>query len=184
MRMKSHIAASLLLCVFCRIGAAQVCAPYIEEHPAWNTASFRAHTAAAQACRVGEETYRQVIHGWLQQRAADAPSLASLSLGRAENFPWLSHHLADTALRSHEWHKRLRRATPGEHNQYVADILSEPTFLQRLDQAFNGSAYRVASVSVEKVLAGKASEYASGNTTSNEKVPFDAQVWLRLVPRK
>ena len=161
----------------------QVCTPYIEEHPASTTPSFRPHSSLFDACDVSEEAYGQVISDWLKTRSPGLTPLSSLSLGRAETFPWISRYLADAALLRSEWVRRISKGSPGEHNKFVAALLSEPAFLKRLDRPFDGTSYTVVGVSVEKVLIGKAGDYASAEAEPAARVPFDAQLWLRLAPR-
>jgi hypothetical protein len=130
-----HFLLALLL-----VGApcsSQVCKPYLEERPGSTTPSFRPHSSVFEACGVSEETYRQVIRDWLQTRSSSSPPLSSLSLGRAETFRWISRYLADAALRRPEWGRRISRGSPGEHNKFVLDLLSDPVFLKRLDQPFD-----------------------------------------------
>ncbi len=179
-----HVHVLLALYLISQPGIALGCEPYIEEHPAWATATFRPHSSAFDACDVSEETYRDVTKDWIQSRSPDLKPLTSLSLGRAITFPWVSRHLADTALQWPEWIKRISKGSPGEHNTFVAALLSEPAFLERLDQPFSETPYRVIGVSVEKVLIGKARDYASSPAAPAARVPFDAQLWLRLTPRK
>lgn len=136
------------------------------------------------ACDVSEEVYGQVISDWLETRSPSSTPLSSLSLGRAETFPWISRYLANAALLRPEWGRRISRGSPGEHNRFVAGLLSDPAFLKRLDQPFDGTPYTVGGVSVEKVLIGKASEHGSAVAPPASRVPFDAQLWLRLGPRK
>jgi hypothetical protein len=63
--------------------------------------------------------------------------------------------------------------------------LSDTTFLQRLDAPFVGTALMVRGVAVEKVLLGAASDYSAGGRTAKKvKVPYDAQLRLRIVPRE
>ena len=161
---------------------AAACAPFIEEHANSPSASFRTHTADAIQCEVAEEEYRRVVEHWLRNRPPGAAALFSLSLGRAERFPWISRHLADIALQSEDWRTRVARGSSGRQNAFVAAILSEPVFLRRLSVPFEESQYSVLSVSVEKVLVGPASKHFPAHRRSNAMVPFDAQVWLRLGP--
>lgn len=178
---------SAWLLMLCLVGApsiAQVCTPSIEEHSASRSATFRPHSSVFEACDVSEKAYRQVIRNWLQTRPSSSTPLSSLSLGRAEAFPWISRYLADAALQRPEWGRSISRGSPGEHNSFVADLLSEPTFLKRLDEPFDGTTYTVVGVSVEKVLIGKAREHASAVAPPAARVPFDAQLWLRVAPRK
>jgi hypothetical protein len=174
----------LAVCLAATPSIAQVCTPYVEEHPASTAATFRPHASVFQACEVNEETYRQVIRDWLRTRSSGSAPLSSLSLGRAEAFPWISRYLADAALGRPQWVRRVARGSSGEHNRFVADLLSEPAFLKRLDQPFDAAPYRVVGVSVEKVLIGKAGEHASAAASPAAPVPFDAQLWLRLAPRQ
>ncbi len=94
----------------------------------------------------------------------------------------MSRHLADAGLRSSEWRTRDVRLG-GRHNAFVGATLSEPVFLQRLAMPFEGAPFKPVGASVEKVLVGPAYQYSSVTRLSNAKVPFDAQVWLRLTPR-
>ena len=175
--------------------AAETCAPFIEEHPAWASASFRPHTTAFEACSVDEARYRQVIADWLQRRQqtslSTAPDVTSLSLGRAVNFPWISRFIADAALQTPGWAGRVARTKIGERDKLARPVLHDPALLQRLAAPFADSCYAVIGLSYEKVLFGRADKYASQLTSevaSNQaeaavKVPFDAQLWLRLAPR-
>jgi hypothetical protein len=142
---------------------AAVCTPRIEERH--GSASLRADAG----CLIDEAAYVQVVRAWLRERGADQPAIASLGLGRAVHLPWISRHISDSARQSTDWSTRVARR-PQEHNRFVASLLMQPEFLRRLDAAFDGSRLTVTSASVEKVLV-------------EAKVPFDAQVWLRLAPR-
>ncbi|MBN8448111.1 MAG: hypothetical protein J0M13_03765 [Candidatus Accumulibacter sp.] len=168
---------------------ASACSPYVEGSPDPAYAVFRPHGSAFESCEVSEETYRRVLAQWLQSRPPESARLVSLSLGRARDYPWISRHLADSARGSSEWSDHGRRIPPGRQNTLVAKLLSDTTFLQRLDAPFVGTAFMVRGVAVEKVLLGAASEAASdysagGRTAKKVKVPYDAQLWLRIVPRE
>ena len=176
--------------------AAETCSPFIEEHPAWASASFRLHITAFEACSVDEARYRQVIADWLQRQQQTSPSTApditSLSLGRAVNFPWISRFIADAALQTPGWAVRVARTKIGERDKLAKPVLHDPALLQRLAVPFADSRYVVIGLSYEKVLFGRADKYASQLTykaASNQavttvKVPYDAQLWLRLALRK
>ena len=157
------------------------CSPFIEEHPQYASASFRAHTTAFEHCPVSEPTYQRVVSQWLQARSPDLPVLQSLSLGRAVDFPWLSRHIAESALKLPRW-KALVAATPrGRLDALAVRIFQDPALRGRLATPFENSGYLVTAVTYEKVLYGKARDHAShGGATM---VPFDAQLWLRLAPR-
>lgn len=167
---------------------ADSCAPFIEEHPGWTSASFRLHVSALEPCGVDEARYRRVIADWLQQRPATRPDVTSLSLGRAVNFPWISRFLADAALRSPDWAARVARARSGERDRLARPILQDLALLQRLAAPFAGSRYVVIGFSYEKVLFGRADIHASPlasaltSQAAAVMVPYDAQLWLRLAP--
>jgi hypothetical protein len=167
--------------------AAEPCAPFIEEHPAWASASFRSHATAFETCSVDEARYRRVIADWLQRQPATAPNITSLSLGRAVSFPWLSRFMADTALRTPGWAARMARTGIGERHKLAGPVLHDPALLQRLAAPFADSRYAVIGLSYEKVLFGRADQHAallSSNVAAAAlEVPFDAQIWLRLAPR-
>lgn len=173
----------LLFCLLGAPGIASGCTIHIEENARWATASVRLTSAGEAGCTIDEATYQQTVSAWLQQRPADAPALTSLSLGRAIDYPWISRHLADRGLADPRWRKQALRGSAGGHNRFVADTLTEPVFLQRLAAPFSTSPLTVHGVSVEKVLLGPASQYASSPVQAKTRVPFDAQVWLRLTPR-
>lgn len=164
-------------------GIAIACTLHVEENPTWASASLRLLSSGNTPCVISEDEYRRVVSTWLQQRPADAPALTSLSLGRAVDYPWISRHLADRGLNDPAWRKQVMRASASQHNRFVAAVLSEPDFRQRLDAPFVGSSLTVQGVSVEKVLLGPASQYTSATASARIRVPFDAQVWLRLTPR-
>ncbi|HET9700667.1 MAG TPA: hypothetical protein VFP70_07100 [Burkholderiales bacterium] len=135
---------------------------------------------AFENCQVAEESYRQVVADWLGRRPADAPTVTSLSLGRAVGFPWISRHIADSALRNPRWDARAGKPKKVGINSLVSELLSEPEFLRRLGAPFEGTGHAIAGVTVEKVLVGRAGEHASGASAGNRQVPYDAQVWIRL----
>jgi hypothetical protein len=163
--------------------AGEACAPYVQEHPGWQSASFRVHTDAFKHCPVSEVSYREVLASWLRNRPAGEPLLKSLSLGRAVDFPWISEYLVRAALADRRWDAHRGRLRTGDLNGWVASTLSAPLMIQRLAAPFFGTGYAVTSVSVEKVLVGEAEGLVRGAAPPGLRVPFDAQLWLRLAPR-
>ncbi len=164
-------------------GGAATCTPYIEEHPSGTTASLRPHSTAFLDCQVTEAGYRELVIQWLQSRPPTAPAIRSLYLGRAIAYPWISRYLADAALQSPDWAARVAQARPGEREWLAVPLLRDPLLLQRLAAPFAATAYQVVGVSFEKVLFGRADAYSSSRAAGAVKVPFDAQLWLRLEPR-
>ena len=170
-------------CLLASPGVGAQCTPYVEEHPTWSSATLRPHSSAFEHCEVSEAAYRQVVTDWLRARPPEAPPIVSLSLGRAVAFPWISRYLADSALQSPNWAARVRETRAGERDQLAATLLSDPSLLQRLAVPFEETQYLVLGVTFEKVLFGRADQYASDRGAGALKVPFDAQLWLRLGTR-
>ncbi len=160
---------------------APACEPHVEALREPAHAVLRADRSALSRCTLSEADYRQVVGEWLASRGDDAPALASLALGRAVEHPWIARHLLEAAARSGEWTPRLARATAAEHNRFVARLLTAPEFLQRLDAPFAATAYRVDGVLVEKVLLGPPVASAPAPADMRHTLPYDAQLWLRLV---
>ena len=163
--------------------AASACTPTIQERASESTASLRPHTSAFERCTIDEATYRKVVAEWIRARPADSASISSLSLGRAVDYPWLSQFVADSALASPQWRKRIAKARGVERDKLAAAILSDPALRKRLDAPFEGTRYRVSQVTFEKILFGRADEHTSDKKGGSTIVPFDAQIWLRLMPR-
>ena len=178
-RMKLNRFAMLWVLVSAAFPAV-ACSPYIEETPDRTYAIFRPHTDAFEDCTVDEATYHRIITEWLQSRSAELPNITSLSLGRAVYFPWVSQHIADTALQSPHWSERVNSAQRGQRDALATDAIRDPELLARLAIPFEGSMYEVTGISFEKVLYGRADEYSSNKTPDPTWVPFDAQLWLKL----
>ncbi|MCB1897273.1 MAG: hypothetical protein H6945_09780 [Zoogloeaceae bacterium] len=162
---------------------ALACEPYVEEPADRSYGRLRPHINALEACEVSEEGYRAVVRGWLRNRAADAPRLTSLALGRAVAYPWISRHLADAALRQPGWAAQVKATPRGRRDALATTAIRDPALLVRLAEPFAASRYEVTGVSFEKVLYGKASRYSSRRDAGETLVPFDAQLWLTLAPR-
>jgi hypothetical protein len=159
---------------------AVACTPYVEERVGATTAAFRRHTEDFQACPVAESSYDDVMAGWLRNRPQTAPALTGVSLGRAVDFPWISQHLAESALRDPLWDARRGKVRRGGINLFVGSLLSEKAFLARLAVPFADTPYVPVRVSVEKVLVGTADDVLPEMKAGKLRVPFDAQIWLSL----
>ena len=156
---------------------ALACTPFIEVHASGSSATLRPHATAFERCTVDESTYQRVVSEWLRSRPV---GVSSLSLGRAVAYPWLSLHVADSALGSPDWASRVSRAKAGERDKLAAEMFRDPALLRRLAVPFEGSPYVATRVSFEKILFGKAEEHSSNRGGGSVMVPFDAQLWLRL----
>lgn len=150
---------------------AQPCTAHVEEKAGEGVASLRPHTDAFMACEVDEAAYARVVAGWLRGRSAAAPTLRSLALGRAVTYPWVSGHITAAAARDAQWRALAARTPRARRDALLARLLDDPSLRERLAAPFAGSAYQLVGVSYEKVLWNEAG------------LPFDAQLWLRLVPR-
>jgi len=156
----------------------------VEEHPSGASASLRAHVTAFENCTIDEAAYRRVVAEWVRTRSGASNGISSLSLGRAVTYPWLSRHIADSALAAPRWASRISEARPGEREKLAAAVFVDPALLQRLAAPLEGTPYVVVRVSFEKVLFGRADAHSSNSHAGSVLVPFDAQLWLRLAPRR
>lgn len=159
------------------------CSPFIEEHTSWSSASLRPHATAFERCEIDEQSYHRIVSEWLRDRPTGSANLSSLSLGRVVIYPWLSRYIADSALGRPDWAARISKAKPIDREKLAAAVLLDPALLRRLSIPFEGTPYRVLSVSFEKMLFGRADEFSSNGKAGAVMVPFDAQLWLRLAPR-
>ena len=173
--------AGLLPVPFSALGLAGPCRPHVETQSD-GAALFRPHADAMTHCPVAEETYRGVISAWIAAYGQTGVSITSIGLGRAVNYPWISSSLIRAALANPDWDRRRGRSRKHELNVFVAALLQEPRLLQRLSAPLAGSGYRVAAVSVEKVLVGRVNDVLAGKRDDAALVPYDAQVWLVLRP--
>jgi len=66
-------------------------------------------------------------------------------------------------------------------NKYVSQLLFRKELIAQIEAPFTKGGYRIVSVTVEKVLVGGFREVPlfQGKMFPG-KVPYDAQVWLRL----
>lgn len=175
-----HMPAAAVCFLVLAAGAAQAeeCQPLVEENERWQVAHLRAHKHQLIDCKVSAAAYAEVLGKWIAKRGSDKPIPESLFLGRLVDYPWLSELLA----RSAREHPGLpgARSNPRKINNFVRSILESPEMLPELAKPFAGSRFRVASVSVEKVLVGPINDVLNSASRDQEKVPFDAQVWLVL----
>lgn len=162
--------------------AAPPCEPFVEEQSAWASARVRAHRDELTRCELDEATYRAVLGAWLAARAPGAGRLESIGLGRALSYPWISRHIADAALRLPGWPAAASRR--GARERLAGQAIRDPALLRRLAAPFEGTPLEVQGVAFEKVLFGPARVHASDPAAGGLAVPYDAQLWLRLAPRR
>jgi len=129
------------------------------------------------ACTLGYGSTHGAVRALLAQER-DAREL-TLAFGRIERYPWLASLLARQASSSRRWDLAAGRPYDGHENAYVAAALrGMPEFTALFDR------WRVAGVSVEKVLTRVAAELplpAGAPVPPDAKLPYDAILWVTLV---
>lgn len=146
----------------------------------------RAVHPAHRNCAIDEDSLTAVLRAALPGPRVDgtAPAYSSLFLGRLVDYPWLSAQVARAAAVDPAWNARRGRPARGDVNAYVAGVLARPAATAALRPALEDAGYRIAGVSVEKVLVLPAREIqALGGEALSGLLPFDAMTWLGLAPR-
>jgi hypothetical protein len=134
-------------------------------------------------CYFSKEAMQSVLSRAFSK--ADPPKLEgtylSLFLGRLIDYPWLSAHLASAAAGDHLWNRERGKPVSMDINRYVALLLSSKHVTAQFEEPLLNRGYRIASVSVEKVLVGGFRDIPQykGKAVSG-KFPFDAMVWFRI----
>jgi hypothetical protein len=137
-------------------------------------------------CQIDEASLVAVLRTALANPSTREPAVAytSLSLGRLVDYPWLSANVARAAAGDRAWSSRAGRPVREGINGYVARMLSRHAATDSLRSALGDAGYRIAGVSVEKVLVMPAREIAAlGGERLEGRLPFDAITWLLLEPR-
>ena len=159
------------------------CSLTVEANTRWNTLRLRAHHPEGRNCLIGQDSVLAALNeacsegGLLKFEGA----FTSLSIGRLIDYPWLSQYLAVTAQKDKKWNAKRGKAVALDMNKYVSNVLSQQEVLTPIETALKKSGYRIAGVSVEKVLVGRLREvpqYAGDRAAG--LFPYDAQVWFRL----
>jgi hypothetical protein len=137
-------------------------------------------------CGITKEAVQSVLKAAFSKTASSnvEETYSSLFIGRLIDFPWLSQYLAATAYKDKGWNRTRGKPLSVGINKYVAAILSRPEVTSQLEETFGDSGYRIASVSVEKVLVGPFRDVPlyQGEMLPG-KVPYDCMVWFRLEKR-
>jgi len=118
------------------------------------------------------------LDGLLRAARTGREAPFSLFLGRVVELPGLSRELVQTARGSQEWDARAGRPRTGDPNRFVAGILAKSATLRDLVPG-----YSITRVSVEKVLVPTRAEIRArtgGGPVPEERLPYDAQLWVRL----
>jgi hypothetical protein len=149
----------------------------------WPTLRLRTGHPEHRPCFIDKESMVRVLS---QAFAKPHPELASrvftsLAIGRLIDYPWLAQFLALRAARDPGWDAAAGKPVKVHINRYVADVLSSPEVVLEMEAPLREGRYRIAGVSVEKVLVGGFENVPQLDGPRRKgKIPFDAQVWFRL----
>jgi hypothetical protein len=128
------------------------------------------------ACPLGFKSTHGAVRALLEQ-AGEARDVR-VHFGRLVEYPWLSSLLARQASSSRIWDPAEGRARGESAESYVANVLRNvPEFTALFDR------WRVAGVSVEKVLLKRAAELsmpAGSPLPPDSRLPYDAIVFVAL----
>jgi len=155
----------------------------VEASENWPTLRLRAGHPKHRPCFIDKESMGRVLS---QAFAKPHPELASraftsLAIGRLIDYPWLVQFLALRAARDPGWDVAAGKPVKVHINRYVADVLSSPEVVLEMEAPLREQRYRIAGVSVEKVLVGGFENVPQLEGPRRKgKIPFDAQVWFRL----
>jgi len=155
----------------------------VESNDKWHTLRLRAHHPTYEGCRIDKASMVSVLSAAFSKDVSPKleGSYSSLSIGRLIDYPWLSQHLAETAYRDPGWNSKKGKPVATGINQYVSQLLFRKEWMAPIETVFAKGGYRVAGVTVEKVLVGGFREvpFYQGERHPG-RVPYDAQGWLKL----
>ncbi len=144
---------------------------------------LRAHHPEYRSCQIDKGSVLSLLTAAFSRTEAPRPegSYTSLYIGRLIDYPWLSQYLAVTARDDKTWNKKRGKPVSIDINKYVSGVLSKKEVIDPMDTVFAKHGYKVARVTVEKVLVGSLREVPLyQGKLSPGRVPYDAQVWFRL----
>ncbi len=159
------------------------CTLAAESNEQWRSLRLRAHHPRYQGCHIDEASMVSVLsEAFLKE---ESPKLeggySSLSTGRLIDYPWLCQYLAKAAYRDRGWDSKKGKPASMDINKYTAQLLFKGEVTAQIERVLEKGRYRVAGVTVEKVLVGGFREvpFYQGEMYPG-RVPYDAQVWFRL----
>jgi hypothetical protein len=162
---------------------AGACRLSIEADEEWHTLRLRAQHPRYQPCDIGQDAVLDILASAFAKTAPPAlqDGYTSLFIGRLIDYPWLSHFLAETAHKDKRWNKKKGRPIKMDINAYVARLLFDQELLKPMQTELSRHGYRIAGASVEKVLVGSFRDLPGPERKNlTGRIPFDAQLWLRL----
>lgn len=139
-------------------------------------------------CPLSLDDLLQGVDRLLATAGPDLPAPASLALGRIVEYPWLVERLARAALADPGWDAARGRPRTAGDNAYVAGLLERGRLVSELADRFAAEGFALRVAGVEKVLAGAVGEapelraLADAGVDPAARLPFDAQLWLRVEP--
>ncbi|MHB8881155.1 MAG: hypothetical protein ACYC69_06550 [Thermodesulfovibrionales bacterium] len=159
------------------------CRLTLEVNEKWHTMRLRAHHPDYKACTIDRGSMVSVLDLAFSRTVPvqSGDGYSSLSLGRLIDYPWMSHYLAAASSQDPGWDSKRGRPRGRDINKYVSQMLFQKELIAEMGAALEKGGYRIAGVTVEKVLVGdfRAIPFYQGKPLSG-RVPYDAQVWLRL----
>lgn len=159
------------------------CTLSVEADDVWHTLRLRAHHPKYKGCNISEDDIISILAAAFSKTGPPAlkSDYSSLFIGRLIDYPWLSHYLANTACHDSAWSVKKGKPRMMDVNRYVTRVLFNKTLLMPIQTELTKHGYRIAGVTVEKVLVGSFRElpFYQGKIARGS-IPYDAQVWLRL----
>jgi hypothetical protein len=165
------------------------CRATLEHHLRWNSLRYR--NSCQQPLAEKAAVFSRLAAA-LAQKVGIPQDITSLGLGRLIYFPELAQRLALMARESPAWDSsrggvRDRQEEDfGAVNRLIEGLAVEGNLFKALEGALRDYGWTVSAVETEKVLVGKpdqtpfAEGLFNGGARADDKLPFDAIVWLRL----
>ena len=158
------------------------CTLTLEVNKKWNTMRLRAHHPNYKTCNIDKDSMVSLLNAAFSGNGSrPGDGYSSLSLGRLIDYPWMAQYLARTAHHDRGWDSKRGKPCTMDINKYVSELLFRKELMAEITAVLEKGGYRVGGVTVEKVLVGGFREipFYQGEPFSG-RVPYDAQVWLRL----
>jgi len=159
------------------------CQLSVEANDQWHTLRLRAHHPMYKSCDVDKESMLLALEAAFSSPASPmmAGNFSSLFMGRLIDYPWLSRYLADAARGDSRWDSKKGKPVSMGINKYVSRLLFAKDLIEPIEAVLVKGNYKIVGVTVEKVLVGSFREIPLYQGVAfTGKVPYDAQVWLRL----
>ena len=159
------------------------CELSVEANDKWRTLRLRALHPRHSGCHIDRESMLSILGAAFSKTGSPKPegSYSSLYIGRLIDYPWMSQYLANAAHGDRGWSSGKGKPVAMDINKYVSGLLSAKELMEPIEAVLAKGGYRVAGVTVEKVLVGGFREVPLyQGKMFRGRVPYDAQVWLRL----